>query len=410
MPFLPPWRFQMFDEVGCHALDWTETFRADANAPGRPTPGAMRGFHVVFRARVQRAGLLVFFDSDGSIIRRNGTIVHEDRESHPVRRHELAVRLGDHLEIAHWQLQGNWIWGARSEFLATSLEDLLVDVQRYRHAVEQALANPNGPTLKVYTSASAPARAAMSIYSLALNGYRPAGIQVFGDYQWDPRSARIMKLLLPFAEIVPTSQLDCTLARVDPRLVALAHSRWSAMKICTGLFYPPHEYCFLDDDIFVVDPVDDALRLYEEHMLVYAPDREYLDAYRAVRHPASHTDPDRPLLANMSTGFYLIRNLGDLQAQSNRLLNTSADGHRGCTWEQGFFAWEFAREKTAVLPTQRYFCPLFDGLPGGLRGYDWQSNPCQFAFVHFGGPAPKPTDDDAGALVHDILGRHRAAP
>jgi hypothetical protein len=102
MPFLPPWRFQMFDEVGCHALDWTETFRADANAPGRPTPGAMRGFHVVFRARVQRAGLLVFFDSDGSIIRRNGTIVHEDRQSHPVRRHELAVRLGDHLEIAHW--------------------------------------------------------------------------------------------------------------------------------------------------------------------------------------------------------------------------------------------------------------------------------------------------------------------
>jgi hypothetical protein len=61
------------------------------------------------------------------------------------------------------------------------------------------------------------------------------------------------------------------------------------------------------------------------------------------------------------------------------------------------------------LPTQRYFVPFFDGLPGGLQGYDWRTNPCEFACVHFGGPAPKPGDLEAGSLFHEILGRHRTA-
>ena len=77
-------------------------------------------------------------------------------------------------------------------------------------------------------------------------------------------------------------------------------------------------------------------------------------------------------------------------------------------WEQGFFAWEFAPEPTKMLPSQRYFYPVHDGLPGGLLGYDWAKNPCGFAWVHFGGPKPKPDDDHAGGLVPAILGRARA--
>ena len=47
-----------------YAIDWTDVFRTDLNRAGQPTPGEMRGFHVVFRLRVQRGGRLAFYDSD----------------------------------------------------------------------------------------------------------------------------------------------------------------------------------------------------------------------------------------------------------------------------------------------------------------------------------------------------------
>jgi hypothetical protein len=409
MPFLPTWRFQLFEGDGYHTLDWTEFFRMDPFRTGQPSSGEMRGFHVVLRVRVQSGGRLVFFDTDGSIIRRNGEIVHEDRDAHPLQRHELAVRFGDYLEIAHWQLRGSWVWGARWENREGRIDELLSDIDRYRPCVEAALRRPDGPTLKVFTSASTPVGCALSIYSLVLNGYRPAGIQVFGDYQWTPSATQKMRTLLPFADIVTVDRVERAFDALDPRLVPLTRSRWSAMKICTGLFFPPYEYCLLDDDIFVLDRLDDALRLYERHNFVYAPDCDRPGCHATIRHPVRDEHPDQLPLPNVTTGLYLLRNHGDLKAQSERLLSTPPDEHRSYVWEQGFFAWEFARDTTAALSSQRYFVPLYDGLPGGLHGYDWHTNPCEFACVHFGGLAPKPSGEDAGALLHDILGRHRTA-
>jgi hypothetical protein len=272
--------------------------------------------------------------------------------------------------------------------------------------VQDALTKPNGPTLKVYTGGVEPVRGALAIYSMVLNGYRPAAIQVFGEYQWTPRARHVFSTLLPCADLVDTAYVERTLDAINPALVPLARSSWGVMKICVGLFVPPYEYCLLDDDFFVLDRIDDALRLHREHAFVYVADADWGVSYRKIWCP---TDPEAPLLGKVNTGLYLMRNTTDLVRQSERLLGTPRNGFPIWAWEQGFFAWEFGRHRTAMLSTQRYFYPYFDGLPGGLFGYDWARNPCGFVAVHFGGPKPKPVDDHAGGLVHAILGRHRAA-
>jgi hypothetical protein len=406
MPTLPQWRFRTFDGKGYYALDWQDEFRCDLTTAGQPTAGAMRGFHVVFRMRVEHGGTLSFYDTDGSIIRRNGELVHEDREAHPPRQHQIEVLAGDRLEIAQWQRQGEWIWAARRETVQASLiETALALVAPFMGLVTKALANPNGPMLKVYTSAVSPLRCALSIYSMVLNGYRPAGVQIFGDYQWSPNTKCAMQALMPFAEIVPVERVESLLSELDPRLVPLARRTWSAMKICIGLFIPPNDYCFLDDDIFVLDRIDDAIRLHSTHRLVYAPDRDHEQRYRALWCPTRVA----PLpTGNINTGFYFVKNRPDLKSQSERLLATSPNGQPAWLWEQGFFAYEFADERSAALPAQKYFYPFFDGLPGGLLGYDWRTNPCDFVTVHFGGPQRKPTDKESAALVRDILARCQA--
>ncbi len=92
------------------AIDWRTFFAEGVPSPGWHLPGEMKEFHLVFRMRAERSGTLVFHDDDGSIIRRNGVIVHEDREVHPMQRHELPVRAGDTLEIAQWQFHADWVW------------------------------------------------------------------------------------------------------------------------------------------------------------------------------------------------------------------------------------------------------------------------------------------------------------
>ena len=67
------------------------------------------------------------------------------------------------------------------------------------------------------------------------------------------------------------------------------------------------------------------------------------------------------------------------------------------------FAALFAGDRTLELSTQRYFYPLFDGLPGGILGYDYARNPCGFASVHFGGLVEKPGDTVALFLAPEIL-------
>jgi hypothetical protein len=409
MPSLPSWRFDVLDGTNCGVLDWGDIFRSDVTRPGQPIRALMRGFYVVFRLRVQHSGRLVFFASDGCIVRRNGEIVHEDRERHAVQRHEIPVRIGDRLDVAQWQSRGRWMWGARWEPVPVTLDDLLADVEPYRHLVEEALTRPEGPCVKFFSSGLHPVRCALTVYSLVLNGYRPAGIQVFGDYQWDERSTRILRKLLPFADIVSLDRVQRAFDEINPGLTPLALRMWGAMKTCIGLFYPPYEYCYSDDDIFYLDRIDDALQVGQTHTLVYAPDIDDGFRYGPLRYPQQE-HPEPPRLANVTTGFYLLKNRGDLKAQAERLVSTPVENYQSWFWEQGVFAWEFSRSPAFVLPSQQYFVPTWDGLPGTLRGYDWFNNPCGFKFVHFGGAdTPKPDDEEAGVLFHDVLGRRRAA-
>ncbi len=74
-------------------------------------------------------------------------------------------------------------------------------------------------------------------------------------------------------------------------------------------------------------------------------------------------------------------------------------------WEQGLIALAYAREEIFELSGQRYFYPIFDGLPGGMLGYDYANNPCSFASIHFGGLAEKPSDGVTLTLLPQILGR-----
>ena len=74
-------------------------------------------------------------------------------------------------------------------------------------------------------------------------------------------------------------------------------------------------------------------------------------------------------------------------------------------WEQGLIAMLYAHKPSYQLPSQRYFYPVFDGLPAGMRGYDYAANPCGFASIHFGGPFEKPSDAVALQLVPELLGR-----
>ncbi len=406
MAMLPEWREREIDGASCQTIDWREVFGGRIRVFGDHVTGQMKEFHVVFRLRVEASGTLVFYDDDGCIVRRDGEVLHEDREAHALTRHELRVQVGDRLEIAQWQYHNEWLWAARLEAEKETLAGDVALFEPYRVRVEAALRDPNGPPLKTYTAAAHPVRTALSIYSLILNGYRPAAVQIFGDYQWDPRRRLAVEALLPFAEIVPMKEVERTLNTVDRRLLPLARSFWSAMKICVTLFHPPFEYCFLDDDIYILDPMTEALRRFRQFDFVYAPDWNHDESYRHIWSP-ERTEPFAT--GNVNTGLYLLRNRSDRKAQAERLLRVPLNGHPTWLWEQGFFAYELSGDGVAVdLPTQQYFYPIFDGMPGGLLGYDWRGNPCGFVSAHFGGLQDKPTDQDARRLVRDILDRNRS--
>jgi len=87
------------------------------------------------------------------------------------------------------------------------------------------------------------------------------------------------------------------------------------------------------------------------------------------------------------------------------MLRVHASRQPAWQWEQGFIATQFADEAVCELPTQRYFYPYFDGLPGGMLGYDYARNPCGFASIHFGCLIEKPSDCMAQLLAPAILGR-----
>jgi hypothetical protein len=365
----------------------------------------MRGFHVVFQLRIHDSGTLIFWDDDGYMIRRNGQTIHADRSSHLLTRHQIEVRAGDRLEVAQWQHNEGWLWGALLVPSGQGLQESTALLLPYLSIVRQRLEAPNGPPLKMYFHGATPMRTVLAIYSMILNGYSPSGVLVFGEYQWSEQSREVFTALLPFAHIVRT---EAVLARLQslgqPWLIDLARQHWFVMKTCIGLLCPPTEFCFMDDDIFILDGVDEALKAFQQRPLVFAQDADYSAAYLAVWGSEGRSQKPLPT-GTLNTGLYWLRNSHEPRTVVEDLLSGPPNHTLGWLWEQGFMASQYAHEDVFPLPTQRYFYPYFDGLPGGTLGYGYARNPCGFVSLHFGGLARKPSDAAALILAPDILNR-----
>lgn len=395
MPRLPDWQRVALQDAQCWMIDWCVHFDGGLRRYNGHTPGEMRGFHVVFHLRVRVSGALTFWSDDGCIVRCNGVVLHEDRATHPLTRSTISVTAGDVLEIAQWQNHGAWKWGAE---LAPTHADLLP----YRSAVAERLREPNGPALKLYFGDATPLRAVVALYSMVLNGYRPASIHLFGDYQWSPSTRQLLADLLPFAHVEPTAEV---LAKVrslgQPGLAELAQRHWAVMKAVVCLLCPPYEFCCMDDDVVILDTVELGLAAFRNHPLVYAPDADYSAAYCGIWGGVA-----TQCIGRINTGLFWLRNTRDLRRTAAAMAQVAPQRAPLWQWEQGFVATYFADEPHCGLPGQRYFYPFCDGLPGGIAAYDYANNPCGFVSIHFGGLAEKPTDAEMLKLAPLILACH----
>jgi hypothetical protein len=403
MPLLPHLRGEIIADELCWLFDWRDTFRQGLKIWDVRAGGTMCDFHVVFRLRMRRGGRLIFWDDDGCLIRRNGDLVHSDRGAHPLVQHEIAVEAGDVLEVAHWQLNWDWQWAARlaePDQPGGRPHDLLLP---YLAQVQERLQHPEGPPLKCYTGGKHPLRAAVAIYSLVLNGYSPSGVYLFGEEQWSPQSRAIFAALLPFAQVVPTEHLlrDIT-AQAGATLAHLARQHWFVMKMCVGLLAGPDEYCLMDDDVFILERLDEALAAFRDHDLVYTPDQDHGGGYLGTWGRVFGRGGPLPT-HRFNAGLYWARRIDDLGRYARQAVAVRPNPHVGHLWEQGFIALAYARRPTLQLPSQRYLMPMFDGLPGGLLGYDYRLNPCGFASIHYGGLFEKPSDGVALQLAPHLL-------
>jgi len=409
MPYSPQAYWEVVSSELCWMIDWREFFRSGLKVYERELCGEMKCFHIIFHLRVSRTGTLAFWDDDGSVIRRNGELIHTDRSAHMLERHEIKVNAGDVLEVAQWQYYGGWLWGAYLESSAPrtrSASDLLLP---YLPQVQRRLADPNGPPLKFYTHGRSALRAILSVYSLILHGYAPSEVLLFGEDQWNQSARELFRVALPFAQVIPTSEV---LSRIhsagNSTLTDYARRYWFVMKTCVAFFYPPAEFGLMDDDVVVLDSVGDALQALADHDLVYAPDCDHGKHYQAVwasiRRPESHFSTGR-----FNAGLYWMRVTDDLRHVAARAIHVHPGRTNPYLWEQGFIACLYADRQTLRLPTERYFYPLFDGLPGGMLGYDYAHNPCGFASVHFGGLSEKPSDEAMHYLAAEILGPKNGA-
>jgi hypothetical protein len=402
MPYVPRPSWQWLNGELCWTIDWCRFF-SDGVPTSSGRPGEMRGFQVMFELLVTINGELVFWDDDGSIIRRSDCVIHADRSAHQLRCHSLPVQAGDRLQIAQWQRRGGWLWGARIHgSRAAALVGQPADVlAAYLPRVQLRLSHPNGPVLKVFTNGRSPLRLVVAIYSCILNGYAPAGVYLYGEHQWGPQAQALIARLLSFAKIVPTGAvLGQVRALGQPALAQRAAQHWYIMKACVSLLSPPAESCCMDDDIFALGSFDDALAAFGAHDLVFAPDIDHGDAYRRTW-PHLIGDVHPLPTARFNAGLYWVRVNDD-----PRMLAAAAAPVRPTVchyWEQGLIAGLYSRKSSFQLPSCRYFYPAFDGMPGGVLGYDYAHNPCRFASIHFGATADKPTDADAAILLDDLL-------
>ena len=159
----------------------------------------------------------------------------------------------------------------------------------------------------------------------------------------------------------------------------------------------------MDDDVVVLGPTDDALAAFAEADAVYLPDTDHGNAYLSVWGPVFGRVTPLPT-RRFNTGLMWIRNTQPA-AQLARLMLQGRDSvTRGAwVWEQGFIATLFAQGRSHALPSQRYLLPIWDGLPGGVLGYDYATNPCRFRAIHFAGLWERLSDPAALHLAPEIL-------
>ena len=410
LPYVPRPRWEMIGSRPCLLIDWRETFRTGVDRPPNATSGDLCGFHVVFEIRVRSAGVLSFWDDDGSVIRINGSVVHSDRTAHGLKRGELAVTAGTLLLIAQWQFVNEWIWAASfyPEWGSAACE---ASILRYREAMEVRMSQPDGPPLRVFSQGTNPVRTVLAIYSMVINGYCPSRIELFGEHQWDACTREFLKTALPCARIHSTATLLQSWNSLGGRLLTnLAQEHWFVMKACIALLSAPGEFCLMDDDVFVLDSVADALRYFAHCDAVFSPDTNHGAAYLSVWGRIfgnSTMSADELSTSRMNTGLFWLRPVREPASLAQALLQgRDKVGIGAWAWEQGLLANVYARSPVQQLSSARYLLPLWEGLPEGVLGYDYFNNPCGFAAIHFAGLWNKPSDAAAACLAPQILGRN----
>jgi len=275
MQNFPRWRVLIIDESPCWSIDWRDFFRTGVRTWDPYQGGEMKGFHVIFRVRMCKSGRLLFWDDDGSIVRYQNEIIHDDRSAHSLVRHEIEVHAGDILEIAQWQLGWDWMWCGRIQSPGSPDPRITDEFLERMPIVEQQLRTPTGPPLKMYTNGQSPLRVLAAIYSMVLNGYTPGQIYLFGEEQWSARTRELFRELLPFAQVVSH---DEALRHIrffgGSALAELSRKHWFVMKAFVALAMPPLESCLMDDDVLILDQTTDALEAFTHCDLVYTPDQD----------------------------------------------------------------------------------------------------------------------------------------
>ncbi len=411
MPSCPRPQLELINDAWYWTLNYRTFFRGGLCIDDGLKGGEMRGFQVVCTLRIRANGVLHFISNDGCIIRYKGDTIYSQRTVQQRIQHKIEVKAGDVLEIALQHSVGEWRWSGHliasegGDF--ASRPDPVTMLLPYLEQIQTLLQHPNGPPLKLYTSARDPIRVVLAVYSLILNGgYIPSGIHLFGSHQWHPAKRMILQKLLPFAQIIPVRQVTSLLKSIaGPELANLAIEYWYVMKTSVAVLHPPHEFCHLDDDVFILDRLDDALEAFKTHNLVYTTNYDYSEKYKQIW---GNADEDMPLplsTGTLNAGMYWLRNTLDPQLLAAKALQVPPTATNGMVWDQGFLATAFLHESSLALSSQRYYAPAIDGIPEGLLGYDYARNPCGFASIHLMGVAPleKPTDGEILSILPGIL-------
>jgi hypothetical protein len=286
-------------------------------------------------------------------------------------------------------------------------------LQFFAAHANKRLEHHNGPPLVMYTDGSSPWRALVSLLSMILNGYAPREVLLFGEHQWDQRARDLFVTAAPFANIVSADRFTQHIrACGGPQLAEMAKEYWFVAKALFALTYAK-DGCFMDDDMFIIDGVDDALLAFRVNDLVYIPGVDQEDAFRTAWRTVRSVP--RPLDTKaFNSALYWLNRFVDPSIVVSLVRNSDPGNTPRHIWDQGLFATLYAMRCTAQLSKDRYFaCGQPSRAMGNERSalrtvlleYDYAENPKGIAGIHFGSFTDGLSDDEALRLAPAILGR-----